>query len=450
MKCVVDKHKVYVGEQLIATFKIYTRVNIIDNGLSKVPVLNGFWTEDIPSKSNQAELYTENYEGVQYNVAELKKTILFPQRTGTLEIDPLELECVVRQRGRSNSIFDQFFGGGYQDARVKIRTKPVKIEVMSLPTEGKPVGFTGAVGTFSIESKINKENVKTNDAVNLIVTVSGKGNIKTIDPIKPEFPADIEAYDPKTSDNINASNSGLSGKRTYDFLLIPRHSGDFELPSIPFSYFDPTKKTYVVLNTPSFPLHVEKGKDGEQSTLITSANQEDIKTVGSDIRYIKTAVTEYHKNKDVFFGSGLHYSLMAAPVLLLILAAAGRNKYEKDNADIPANRNRKATKVALKRLELAEVHLKNNDDNNFYQEVYRTLITYLGDKLHLLQSVLSKETISSSMASRNVSAATIQQFIGIMDKCEFARYAPLKSKEGMQEVYADATSVIVKVEEDLK
>lgn len=451
LKCSVNKNKAYVGEQLIATFKIYTRVNIIDNGISQTPTMTGFWTEDITSKSKQVKLYTENYEGVAYQVAEIKKAILFPQRTGTLEIDPLEMECIVRQRvsPRSHSIFDQFFGGGYQDIKVVIRTKPVKVQVVALPEQGKPENFNGAVGNFSIASKINKDKVKTNEAVNYSFTVSGKGNLKLLDAVKPDFPPDIETYDPKISDNITATSSGLSGSRTYEFLLIPRHAGEFTIKSLDFTYFDPEKKDYITLKSAEFPLAVEKGKDTEQ-TVFTPAAKEDVRVVGTDIRFIKSSAGELRAAKETFFGSTAYYTFLTAPLLLFGAILFARKKHIAERSDVVGFKQRQANKVARKRLSVAQQFLQQKNYQGFYEEMYRAIIGYLSDKLHLSLSGFSKTAIASSLEQRGASNDTITKVTDLIDKCEFARYAPLKDFDGMEHSYTDAVDLISKIEQEIK
>ncbi|MBK9671049.1 MAG: protein BatD [Bacteroidetes bacterium] len=293
LRAFVDKSKVYVGEQLVVTFKIYTKVSIVQNALTKAPVFNGFWSEDIVSPNQQATLRPEVFDGVQYQAAEIKKTVIMPQRAGSLEITEMVMDVVkrVQQRSRSNSFFDQFFGGGYQDLRTTVKSKPLKIEVMPLPTAGKPVDFNGAVGDFGMECRLSNTNktLKTNDATNLYITLSGKGNLKLIDPFKLKLPPEIEGYDAKISDKISTTTAGVSGSRTFDYLLIPRHSGKYELPPISFSYFDISKKSYVTLSSPDFTLDVERGaaNESESGTTVITA-KEDVKILGNDIRYIKT------------------------------------------------------------------------------------------------------------------------------------------------------------------
>ena len=319
IKASVDKSKVYVGEQLVVTYKVYTRVSIVDNGLTKAPVFNGFWSEDVFSPNKQATLHPEVIDGIQYQVAEIKKTILIPQHSGTLNIDAMEMDCVIRMSVKSNNFFDQFFGGGYRDSKVSIKSRTLQIEVMPLPEVGKPDGFSGAVGEFSIETKVNKNKLKTNDGVNYLLTLSGKGNIKFIEPIKLDLPKEFESFDPKMNDKISVSNTGISGSRTYDYLLIPRVAGNLEIPALHFSYFDPQKKEYIILKSAEIPIEVEQG-EGEKATVTnnSSISKEDVKMLGSDIRFIKSK-TELERKGHFFFDSYLFYFLLILPLIGLVV-----------------------------------------------------------------------------------------------------------------------------------
>ncbi|HRH03076.1 MAG TPA: BatD family protein [Bacteroidia bacterium] len=454
LRAFVDKSKVYVGEQLVVTFKIYTKVSIVQNALTKAPVFNGFWSEDIVSPNQQATLRPEVFDGVQYQAAEIKKTVIMPQRAGTLEITEMVMDVVkrVQQRSRSNSFFDQFFGGGYQDLRATVKSKPIKIEVMPLPTAGKPLDFNGAVGDFGMECRLSNTNktLKTNDATNLYITLSGKGNLKLIDPFKLKLPPEIEGYDAKINDKISTTTSGVSGSRTFDYLLIPRHSGKYQLPPISFSYFDISKKSYVTLNSPDFTLDVEKGTANETeagTTVITA--KEDVKILGNDIRYIKTK-TNLQKTGNDFFGSTKFYMLLLLPVLLFAAFLLFFKKYNNSLNDTVSRKSKKATQIARKRLALANNYLQQNNYDAFYNELFKSINGYLSDKLNLSAVELTKEKISEVLLAKGTNQEAINFLLLTLNKSEFARFAPVKSTSAMQTDYADTVSTISKIEEELK
>ncbi|HEX8548034.1 MAG TPA: BatD family protein, partial [Cytophagaceae bacterium] len=268
IKANINKNNVYRGEALVVTYKLYTRISIVSFAPIKTPTFNGFWNQDIVLPK-ETGLHKETLNGVEYNVAEIKKTVLFPQRSGTLVIDPLEAESVVRVKGKrkskSNDPFDDFFndpffGSPYQDYKQMLKSDPVKITVKDLPS-GEPEGFTGAVGNYSMEARLDRQTTKSNEPVTLKIKISGKGNLKLIEPFKLQFPPDIETYDPKITEDIKVTENGASGSKTFEYLLIPRHAGEYNLKPFNFSYFNVEKKNYTSLPSPEFVLKVEKGNE---------------------------------------------------------------------------------------------------------------------------------------------------------------------------------------------
>lgn len=459
-KTIVTKTKIYQGEQITVTHKVYTTLSLRGFQDIKFPSYNGFWSQEVVQK-NQINLTNENVNGIGYNVAEIKKSFLFPQRSGTIEIEPIEVECIIRQRSnkRPQSVFDQFFGnGGYEDVVYKVKSKPMKIEVLPLPENNKPDFFSGAVGNFSFKAQLNKDKVKANDAVNLTITISGKGNLKLLDPLKINFPEDIERYDPKISDNITVNESGVSGTKTFEYLMIPRHAGEYKIDQLNFSYFDPEKKTYVSLPSPEFLLSVEKGsekgseKDNEaEKTMTTAVNKEDIKLIGSDIRYIKTGIIDLKKKDQFFFGSPLFIAGVTSPVLLFILFLFARKRHTEINKDQITVKSRKARKIALKRLELANVHLKNDNKEELYNELLRAWYGYLSDRLNIPVADLSKESILNSLQGKGVNMKTGEDLIAILDNCEFARYAPgAVSKKDLADSYTGSLELLTAIENEIK
>jgi hypothetical protein len=448
----VSKTKVYQGEQITVIHKIYTKLALRGFQDVKFPSYNGFWSQDAPQKG-QITLGTENVDGVNYSVAELKRTFIFPQRPGSLEIDPLEVACIVRQRTKQQqSIWDPFFGtGGYEDIVVKAKTRPVKIEVLPLPEANKPEDFSGAVGNFSFKAVLNKSKVKTNEAMNLSINISGSGNLKLIDALKVNIPGDIEKYDPKISDNITVNTSGVSGSKNFEYVLIPRHAGDFRIDPISFSYFNPEKKMYVTLPSAGFNISVEKGKEDDNTSgaQMSGIEKKDVAMVGNDIRYIKTNKYILKKSTEGFFGSAGFYAGFIVPVLSFFLFLSFRRKYMKDISDPVLLRSRKANKMAKKRLEMAEKHLKENKKEQFYEEIFKAIYGYLSDRLTIPFADLNKESVSSMLKSRKVSDETSAQLLHVLNNCEYARYAPSAVSSDLAGAYSDAARVIMELENQL-
>ncbi len=449
----VNKTKAYLGEQITVVHKIYTKLNLRGFQDIQFPSYDGFWSQDMPQKG-QIALGTENVNGVAYYVAEIKKSFIFAQKTGTIEISPVEIECVVRERTSNapQSIFDLFSGnGGYQDAIYKTKSKPIKIEIQPLPEQGKPENFNGAVGNFSFKALVNKEKIKANDAINLNIAISGQGNLKLLNTPVVGFPEGFETYDPKVSENISINTNGVSGSKTFDYLVIPRNEGDYNITNVGFSYFDPAKKTYITLPSPEFNIHVEKSdKPAEQiKTTASGIAKEDVKIIGNDIRYIKTGPTVFIEKDEHFFGSSLFYTGIGAPVFLLAAFLLVRRKHISENSDLIAVKSRKANKVAQKRLMLAKTHVEANNKEAFYDEILRAMNGYFSDKFNLPASEFTKEAVVDRLKKRNVSEGLISDFTQTIDVCEAARYAPSMASNELVSVFEKAATVITQTENEI-
>ncbi len=452
IKTSLSKTKVYQGEQVTLVYKVFTRINLVGFQNAKMPSYTGFWSQDIPNPANYT-VGKETLNGLQYSVVEFKKTFLFAQRSGTLEIEPVEIDCVVRQQSAARSQDPwSFFGPTQEDVQVKLKGQTIKIEVLPLPETGKPDGFAGAVGQFNLKALMNKDKVKTNEAVNINVSVTGKGNVNLIEPPKLVIPPDIESYDPKPTENISVTAEGVSGSKANEYVLIPRYGGSYKVEAATFSYFDPGKQSYVTLRTPEFNIQVEKAPGDTTSASGAAAlnNRKDVQQIGNDIRYIKTGKMELEETGHHFFGTlkfALGFILPSCCFLLFLLV---RRKHIKDNSDVQLIRSRKATKMAHKRLTLAKTHLRNNQKEPFYAEISKALYGYLGDKLAMPISDLSKESIQAVLEQRGVSAETVQPLLKTIDACEFARYAPSSASGDLQGLYDQTIRLITKLEDEIK
>ena len=452
VKTIISKTKAYLGEQITVTHKIYTLYQLRGFKDIKFPDYTGFWAQDIASNA-QIQVVNENVNGVNYQVGELKHTYLFAQRSGKIEIEPMKIECVVRKQSnkKSNDIFEQFFGGGFEDATFAVKSKAVTIEILPLPELNKPAGFSGAVGNYTFKTQLSKDNIKTNDAINLIVTLTGRGNIKLVEPSKIDFPEDFETYDPKIKENVVAGTNGVSGSKTFDYLIIPRHEGDYKINPLNFSYFDTEKKQYVILPSPEFNIHVIKGPEDNNpaASSLNFRSKEDIKVLGNDIRYIKTTDIQLQPKGDYFFGSKLFYLGMVLPFFAFFGFLFVQRKNAELNKNAVAMKGRKATKMAKKRLILAEQYLKSNNKEKFYVEIFNALYGYVGDKLNILIADLNKEHISEKLIARSVDSETIQQLLTTLDNCEYARYSPSAVSSDINDIYNNAVQLITKIENGL-
>jgi hypothetical protein len=453
IKVIVDKSNVYQGEQITATYKLYTRVNIANSQITKVPALTGFWNQEIDIPKNTQE--TEVLNGVQFRVIPIKKYALFPQQSGTLELDPMEADFVVQvqTRKRGGDVWDQFFNdpffGNVRNVNYPIKSIPIKIIIKPLPSYNVPEGFSGAVGKLSFESWLDKRETKTNEPVTLKVKISGRGNLKLIDPLKISFPPDLESYDPKISDNITTGTSSISGSRTFEYLLVPRRPGEQKIAPFNFSYFDLDKKDYVSIKSPEFLITVSKGSD-YISTPIASLSKEEIKLFGQDIRFIKSGTTSFKKRGENFFGSPGFFILLFSPIFLFVWFISYIRHYEKISGDVVRLKSRKATRMAKKRLLHAEKFLAQKKREEFYSAISQALWGYAGDKLGIPLSDLSKDSIKITLTSRNVNDASIEKLINTINHCEFARFAPSTDSLEMEIIYKDTIELITSIEEELR
>jgi hypothetical protein len=447
IKAIVDKTNVYLGQQITVTYRLYTRVNVEQTQAAMPPELNGFWSEDIKPQGQQIPTHVEVYKGARYEVADLKKTILFPERAGNLTIDPLGLTFIVRVPVQSSDPFDQFFQSDREE-KYNAKSAPVTINVKPLPEAGKPAGFTGAVGNFNIESSIDKTELRANDALNYKVKVTGSGNIKLLKTLSTNFPADFEKYDPKITDTITENENGMSGSRFYNYLLIPRHQGEFNIDPLNFSFFNPAANRYVTVTANGFHIKVDKGANESNVTAFSDAEKQDIKMLSKDIRYIKTEDNNLVKNGDTFFGSIGYWLLLLVGPALCYGAYVYRNKLIEQNSDLVKVKSRKAGKIAAKHLASAQIQLTAGNAAAFYEDVFTGLYGYLSDKLNIQYADLNKETIVSALKEKKVSDQLTERLLGTLDLCEMARYAPV-THISQREVFEKAKGIINDIENEI-
>jgi hypothetical protein len=445
----LSKTKCFLGEQLILTQKVYSRVDLRGFQNVKFPPYNGFWSQQETS-NQQISLKQENVNGVMYYVADYSKVFLFPQRSGQIAIEPVELDCIVRRptKRQPRNIFEQFFGaGGYEDVVVKVKSKAVKVDVQELPTDNKPEQFSGAVGDFGYKAELDKEKVKANEAINLKITINGKGNIKLIEPLKLNLPESFETYDPKVSENIKTLG-GVSGSITFNYLIIPREKGEFVLNNLNFNYFDADKKQYVTIPSPDIKLTVLEGEAG--SAQIITPTKKGVRESENDIRYIKTGDLGLQKSDKEFFSSITHYLLLLFPTLIFFAGLFFVRQHLKANSDVVAVKERKAARLAKKQLAVAEKHMSDNNKDLFFTEVLNAMNKYIGDKFALSIVDLSKEKISEMLLSRNVSTGTTMNVIDLLNTCEYAKYAPSAVTGDLKKVYEDTITLISQIEAQIK
>lgn len=460
VRAVPSKTNPYQGEQIIVTYKIYTRVPVAEYSVTGTPSTAGFWLQDLLKDSKNLNQFRETIDGQEYVVAEIKKDALFAQKAGNLTIEPLEMDVLaqiqrkVAKRNFNDPFFDSFFndsfmGSTYQNVKKTIRSNELKINVKPLPENSRPRDFTGGVGNFNVTSSIDRDQLKANEALTLRFSISGKGNIKLVEKPAIVFPPDFEVYDPRTTDNIVASASGVSGTRNFEYLIIPRNPGKYKIKPITFSYFDLSSQTYKTITSQEFVIDVAKG-DGRQGEIVSSTDKEDFKYIGSDIRYIKTGQIKLSPVNDYLFGSMLFLIwVIAIPVLFILFLIIWRKELKK-RSNIAFMRNKKATGIARKRLKSAERFMKQNKPDEFWAEASNALWGYMSDKFNIPRASLSMDSVSGALRSKGVKDELSSNFIEILNKCEFARFAPGNKTQAMDEIYKQSIEVITRTEDELK
>ena len=437
----LDKKNVYIGEPIGVTVKIYTRVDITGINEIKYPGFEGFLKTDLETPP-LTSLKRENVNGTIYGTGVVQQFLLYPQFPGEVTIDPVQISVLIRQKtGQSDPFFGDFFSS-YTTIPRAVVSRPVKIRVNPLPGD-KPSDFSGIVGKITLNSSLSKDTVNVNDAVNLKMVISGSGNLKLANAPLMKLPADIEVYDPKVTDNLRSGISGTTGQKTFEYLLIPRHYGDFTIPPVTYSFFNSTTRQYERITTPVLRFHALKGT--EQNTGITvygGVAKEDVKYLGKDIRFISSDPGALRKTGNLFSSKRSFYSFYAFALILFLVILFIRREHIRRNSDISAVRNRKAGKVAGMRLKEAEKCIREKKPDKFYEEILKALWGYLSDKLNIPVSGLNRSSAVEALRQKGIDETEVNNLAAVIDKCEFARFAPSSSAEETERIYEEAARFI--------
>lgn len=460
LRVTADKTNPYLGEQVVVTYRLYSRLPITNYHIEQSLAPPGFWAEDLMSDRSRPPQYTDIIDGIQYSVAEIRKAALFPQRTGNLRIEPLEMEIVARvqqqtQRRRTGDPFfdsffdDPFFGSRVQNVNHTLRSNALNINVKPLPVQNRPATFGGAVGDFSIQATVDKTELTANEPINLKVVINGKGNVRLIDKLNFQFPPTFEVYDPKITSDVRVSPTGVSGTRTLEYLIIPRSAGTFTVKPATFSFFNPARERYINLNTPEFTFRIIRGA-GEDLAGTAIGDQQAIQYIAQDIRFIRQGPFRLQSIGTYFFGSARFYVFYISPLVLFGIFLIFLRNHIRNNRDVVRVRNRRATHIARKRLKQADEYIKLRISEKFFNELARALWGYLSDKFNIPLSELSLDTVRQRLEKRMVSPEIIQDFTAVLEQCEFARFAPGEKAQTMEQLYAKALALITRIEKDLK
>jgi len=441
----LNRKEIYLGEHVVATVKIFTRINLSGINEIKYPTFNGFLKSDIATPP-LTSLKQENVNGTIYGTGVIQQFLLYPQVTGEIEIDPVQITVLTQQKsGQSDPFFGDFFTS-YQTIPKVVASQVVNVKVKPLPGT-QPDDFSGIVGKLELKAVLNKDSVDVNDAVNFKISISGTGNLKVAEQPSLKLPPDIEIYDPKVSDDIKNGLNGTTGQKSFEYLLIPRHYGDFTIPPITYSYFNTSTGKYERLTTREFHFYARKGND--QNTGVTvygGVSKEDVKYVGKDIRFIKSGPGNLKKTGNIILSSRSFYSYYAFALFIFLIILFLRREHIRRNSDLSQVRNRKAGKIAVKRLKTASVCLKNKEIDKFYDEILRSLWGYLSDKMNIPVSELARNSVVMALRERGIDEEKIKNLTDILDTCEYARFSPSASGTEAANIYESASQFIKSVE----
>lgn len=437
----INKTNPYLGEECIITYKIYTQLSLHRYEIDKLSGIKGFWSEDL-SEGKELKQYEETVDGRRYTVAEIRRGAIYGQQTGTQKIEPLQMDVLAMvpvQRRRTGTIWDLFddpFFNQAQAVEKHLTSNSLSIKVKDLPAVSDDKNFSGAVGKFTAKAAVDQTEVKANEAVTYSLTINGHGNLMLIEAPEMEFPKVFEVYDPKISDKLSRSDGGISGSRTFEWVLIPQSAGNYEIPSLTFTYFDPSTGKYVTTNTDSFSIKVAKG-DGSHN--IVSSTKNDVNKLNDDINHIKTKLGRVidPNRKDLnFILFVIFISLLAN---LILLFGRKRQDFMKDEVGV---RQSRAIKQAKKRLRNAEKYLGEGKDSLFYEEIYKALWGCLSDKYRIPMSQLSRETVTARLEERKIPQEQFALIMGTLESVDEARFAPGDSSVRKQDIYNQTLQTI--------
>lgn len=454
IRTIVSRRSLYKGEPLRATIKLYSRVPIVGSEGEKMPTFNGFWSQEVP-RSGTPQTQRETYNGKVYETQVLRDYILYPQQSGELVIGGAQMDVIAQVIVQSRTI-DPFFGGGHEvhNVRRSISAPEVKIDVKNLPS-GAPASFSGAVGSFDVVEVAPKRDLASNSASTLTLKVEGSGNLSFVQAPKVAFPESFEQYNVKTTESINLTTSGGSGYKQFEYPFIPRSEGEYTIPSVEFSYFDPQQEIYVVRSTQPFVIDVAADQSASSSSAGGSGSvqrvlsKEDVKMLGRDIRFIKINSGGFSHVVTPFILSGGYFISLLALLVVAIIAFVVLKRRISVSDNVALAKGKRANKVAVQRFKEAKKYMTEQNERAFYEEMLRALWGYMSDKFNIPVANLTRENVREELNKRGVVAEDIKEFSQIITQCDEAQYSPLAAAH-MGEVYAQALKLISNIETQVK
>ncbi len=436
VRIILSRSSAYEQEAIGCTIKLYTKYSISSFMPTRQPSFDGFLIQELDVQPALNEI--ENYRGQDYMTAILKRCIIFPQKSGKLTINSGNYDISVVQYDNVN--MGMFQVRQPRETKIKVSSNSGTIDILPLPSP-KPDGFNGAVGKFSIDSRLVGNSFRTNDPATLIYTISGTGNVKYLKEPQIDFPTEFEQYTPKSDIQTTVSGNEVSGTMTVEYTFVPQSVGDFTIGSDKFVYFDPSRREYVTLTTPSDPIKVAKGLSAPAPT----EDQKAIENKNSDIRHIYLGEKNPSQTHTLVVTTTLYWVLYIGLLIIAIAVVIANRARARRNADVSGMRTAKASKVASKRLKTAGKYLSAGDTDKFYEEMLRALWGYLSDKLAIPVSQLTRQNIVDRLTEKGYSSEATASIVSVLDECEMARYTP-ESSSRMDAVYSEGAKAINNLE----
>ncbi len=452
LRTVVSRTSVYKGEPLHVQLKLYHRVAIVDCQFGSAPSFNGFWAQDITDNTATAPK-RETVGGKVYDVGVLKEYLLYPQQSGTLTIDPVDITAVAQVVVQSARNRDPFFGGGHEVLRVprKVQAARQTITVKNLPA-GAPASFSGAVGRFTMDATYPAERLAANSAATYTVKISGTGNLTFVQAPKLPLPASFEIYNVKTTESINPAAGGISGYRQFEYPFIARAEGSYSVDPVEFSYFDPARMEYITLQTKPLVLEITPDANGGGDAVVMQGrgmSKEEVRMLGQDIRFIKLGGAQLHSARVPFMFGPVYWGVLGVILLFFCAAYVALRRQIRESQNVVAVRGKRANKVAVQRFRAAKRYMEEQNRHAFYEEMLRALWGYMSDKFNIPVANLTKENVREELHKRGISADELLRFTAIITKCDEAQYSPAAGAQ-MSEVYTEGLDIVSRIESAIK
>ena len=448
LRLAVSRSTVYKGEPVRATLKLYSRVNVVGSEGAKIPSFDGFWSQKLESEQGP---FRETLGGKVYDAYNLGEYILYPQQSGKLTIEPAQMTIIAQMFVRNNRPRNSFFDNTHDiyNLRRELKSQAVTINVKPFPA-GAPASFTGAVGKYTMEANLSSAELAANSAANIDLKISGMGNIAFLKEPKIVLPTSFELYDVKSSEQIRTTATGSTGFRRFEYPFIARAEGDYTIAPIEFTYFSPESGEYVTLTSESFTVAVAPDKRGGSSTQVVSTimSKEDVRLLGSDIRFIKLTRPSLRGVVAPFILSPLYFVVLLTILVFVVLLYFVLHKRIRDNRNTALVKGRRANKVAVQRFRVAERYMKEHNRHAFYEEMLRALWGYISDRFNIPVADLTKESVREEL-NRRGAAELAKAITAIISQCEEAQYSPVESAT-MEEVYGKGIDIVSKIESVVK